>query len=63
MKRKINFDVSVSGMPAIVVSIEYESNLPEDLRFGGYVMEEAIKALEKELGHSDFEVVYWDWIL
>ena len=69
MKRVIDFDVSIGGQPAIIMRIEYESHYSsvEEIRCTPYpdvsdVMGEAIKALEKEIGHKDFDVAYWDWI-
>lgn len=69
MKRIIDFDVSVSGLPAQIIRIEYESHYKnkEEILSKKYsetedVMQEAIDALTKEIGHNDYDVQYWYWI-
>ncbi len=69
MKRVIDFDVSVAGLPARIIRIEYESHYAsfEEIQSKPYsesrdVFPEAVAALEKELRHGDFEIQYWYWI-
>lgn len=69
MQRVIDFDVSISGMNTIIMRIEYESHYAsiEEILSKPYsetkdVMQEAIQALEKEIGHKDYDVMYWYWI-
>ena len=57
MKRVIDFHVSVGGMRSQIIRIEYESH-PQVQD----VMQEAVDALKKEVGHDDIEVVYCYWI-
>lgn len=68
MKRIIDFDVSVAGLPAQIIRVEYESHYAskEEIMATAYedddVMQEAIRMLTKEIGHDDYQVQYWDWI-
>ncbi len=69
MKRIINFQISTGGLPSIVERVEYESRYSsvEDIRKTPYpevfdVMTEAEDALRKKIGHSDYSIIYWDWV-
>ena len=70
MKRIIDFDVSVAGLPAQVIRVEYEASYSsfDELKDKKYtetrfVFQEAIDALAKELGHNDYQIQYWQWII
>jgi hypothetical protein len=70
MKRIINFEVSIGGMTPVVVRVEYEASYSsfEELKGKPYsetrfVFTEAIEALKKQIGHDDFNIQYWDWVV
>lgn len=69
MNRVIDFDVSVAGLPQQIIRVEYKSQYSTEdidpMRHADAMRKtfnEAIDALKKEIGHGDFEIVYWYWI-
>jgi len=68
MERIIIFLVSVSGMSATSIRVYYEQKeTPEELKNspsaeGRFIWKQATDALQKEIGHDDYEIVYWDWV-
>lgn len=65
---KIDFQVSVAGQPCTVISLSYDPReIPQDVatspsRQMRWTMDEAMDHLREEVGHNDFEVVYWWWL-
>lgn len=66
--QKLDFIVSVGGLPNEVIRVEYEEEpIPPEIwsspyAIMGFRMNEAVEALRKEIEHDDFEITYWEWL-
>lgn len=67
--QRVDFQVSISGQDPVVIRVEYEpkpvppeiAGSPYDIM--GFKYQEAVEHLEQQIGHGDFEIEYWTWLV